>query len=206
MGSQAHEPGADAPAAISRRELVAIGVRVLGILTAAIVIYALIPVEGTGGVGIGIAAGVALVLILLVFVRQYSRISRAAHPFVAAIEALAIVFGLFLCLFALMYVAISDGDPAAFTQPVGKVAGFYFTTTVLATVGFGDIAAASDSARVLVTIQMVVGAVLIGAAVKGLAFSAKQALESRGGNSVAARIADELPLEGDESTSPDQSA
>ncbi|MGB7979457.1 MAG: ion channel [Candidatus Nanopelagicales bacterium] len=206
MGSHTPHRGADPPGTISTRDLVASGLRVLGILAAALVGYALVPVEGARGDRIAIGAAVALVLILIVFVRQYSRISRAGHPFVAAVEALAIVFGLFLSLFALMYVAISDGDPAAFTQPITKIAGFYFATTVLATVGFGDIAAASDAARVVVTVQMVVGMVLIGAAVKGLAFSAKQAVESRGRASVTARIVGGLPPAGDGSAAGDQGA
>ena len=60
-----------------------------------------------------------------------------------------------------------------------KVAGIYFTTTVLTTVGFGDISPVSDTARIVVTLQMVLGMVLIGTAFKALGFSAKRAVTAR---------------------------
>ena len=123
------------------------------------------------------------------FARQISRVSRSRRPVLAALEALVLVFGLFICFFALLYVSISTSDPGAFTQEVDKVAGLYFTTTVLTTVGFGDISPVTDTARVLVTVQMVLGAVLIGTAFKALGFSAKRAVNSRNLVAVADTIA-----------------
>jgi hypothetical protein len=43
---------------------------------------------------------------------------------------------------------------AAFTQPLTKTDALYFTVTVFSTVGFGDITAKSEIARVVVIIQM----------------------------------------------------
>jgi hypothetical protein len=50
----------------------------------------------------------------------------------------------------------------------------YFTVTVLATVGFGDIAAVTQTARILVTIQMLADLVLIGFVAKVLLGAAQQ--------------------------------
>ena len=69
--------------------------------------------------------------------------------------------------------------PDSFTQPMNKVAGVYFSVTVLATVGFGDISPVTDTARILVTVQMVLDLVLIGAAVKLLGASARRAVDAR---------------------------
>ncbi len=70
-------------------------------------------------------------------------------------------------------------DPESFTQPMNKVAAVYFSVTILATVGFGDIAPVTDLTRIVVTVQMVLDLVLIGAAVKLLGASAKRAVDAR---------------------------
>jgi hypothetical protein len=203
MGSGSTEmfEAAAAEERIPRRLLIAAVMRVLGVVACVLVGYFLIPVEGSEVLA-GLVACVGIVVILVVFARQISRVSRSRRPVLAAVEALVLVFGLFLCFFSLLYVSLSTSDPGAFTQEIDKVAGIYFTTTVLTTVGFGDISAVSDSARVLVTLQMVLGMVLIGTAFKALGFSAKRAVTSRNisiaSQSIAADvIEDEAPFTGD---------
>lgn len=163
------------PGVTPRKFLVVTLVRVLAIMGVTLVIYGVVPVEGQSAARAAFVVGVVGVSALLaVFTWQMSRVSHAEHPVVAAVEALVLVFGLFTCFFALVYVSMSAGDSAAFTEPVTKVAGLYFTVTVLTTVGFGDITAVTDTARMFVTIQMAMGAVLVAVAVKALAFSARQ--------------------------------
>jgi len=165
-----------------RRLIIAGIVRVLGVIATTLVVYFLVPVEGEGARATAVFACLGIATILAVFARQISRVSRARRPVLAAVEALVLVFVLFLCLFALLYVSMSVNDPEAFTQSVDKVAGIYFTTTVLTTVGFGDISPISNIARIMVTVQMVLGMVLIGTAFKALGFSAKRAVDSRSGS------------------------
>jgi voltage-gated potassium channel len=188
MGSGSTElfEAAAAEERIPRRILV-IGIgRVLGVVGLTLLAYFLVPVEGqTAARAAAVIAAVGIAAILVVFARQISRVSRSRRPVLAAIEALVLVFGMFIALFALLYTSISTSNPQAFTQDVDKVAGLYFTTTVLTTVGFGDISAVSQPARVLVTVQMVLGMVLIGTAFKALGFSAKRAVTTR--TAVAAR-------------------
>lgn len=182
MGSGSTEmfEAAAAQEPIPRSMLVAAMARVLGVVAATLLGYFLLPVEGkTAATAAAVIASVGIALILTVFARQITRVSRSRRPVMAAVEALVLVFGLFLSLFALLYVALSEGDPDAFTQGVDKVAGIYFATTVLTTVGFGDISAVSNTARVVVTLQMVLGMVLIGTAFKALGFSAKRAVTAR---------------------------
>jgi voltage-gated potassium channel len=195
MGSGSTEifEAAAAEERIPRRLLVAAIARVLGVVAVTLVVYLLIPVEGEGAArAAALAACVGILTILTVFARQISRVSRSRRPVLAAVEALVLVFGLFLCFFALLYVSISTSDPGAFTQDLDKVAGIYFTTTVLTTVGFGDISPVTDTARILVTLQMVLGAVLIGTAFKALGFSAKRAVTSRNLTNVADKIAADI--------------
>ncbi len=182
MGSGSTEmfEAAAAEDRIPRRILLAVAARVLGVVAVTLLFYFLLPIEGHGAAVAGaVAACLGIALILTVFARQLARVSRSQRPVVAALEALALVFGLFVTLFALLYVSVSEGDPQAFTQGIDKVGGLYFTTTVLATVGFGDISPVSDLARVMVTSQMVLGMILIGTAFKALGFSAKRAITAR---------------------------
>lgn len=168
---------ADAP--VPRRFLIVAAARSLGVVLATLVLYSLLPIRPETAVAVAVMAGLGLVLLAILFGRQLRRISRAPRPVLAAVEALALVFGMFLTLFAFLYVSMSAADPQAFTEAVDKVAGVYFSLTILATVGFGDISAVSDPARIAVTIQMAMDLVLIGTAVKLLGVSARRAVEAR---------------------------
>lgn len=195
-GSTAMFEAAAADDRIPRRLLLVAMARVLGVVAATLLVYFLLPIEGSGAASAAaVAACAGIAVILIVFARQITRVSRSRRPVLAALEALVLVFGLFLSFFALLYVSISESDPDAFTQDVNKVAGIYFTMTVLTTVGFGDISAVSDTARVMVTLQMVLGMVLIGTAFKALGFSAKRAVTART-NSSASELRDAAPGEG----------
>lgn len=152
------------------------GLRMFGIIGLVLLIYSLIPIEG--GIGAKAASLVALLGILVilgVYSWQLSRVSRSVRPILAAVEAVGLVFGLFVCMFALLYVALSADNPQAFSEVLSRAAGVYFTVTVLATVGFGDITPVTDPARLVVTMQMVIGITLVGTAIKALSFSAKAA-------------------------------
>lgn len=165
---------------IPRRLIVGLLARVLGVIGGVLVLYALLPIESeSSAMAAGLGAVAGIVAILVVFARQMSRVARSDRPVLAAVEALCLVFGLFLTLFAMIYVSMSASDPQSFTQEIDKVGGLYFATTIVATVGFGDISAVTDAARILVMVQMVLGMVLIGTAVKALGFSANRAVTAR---------------------------
>lgn len=93
---------------------------------------------------------------------QIPAILRSRWPLLRAIEALTIVIALFLLLFARLYLSNSLGDPAAFSLPLNHVRALYFTITVFATVGFGDITPQTDGLRILVSVQMLLNLVVLG--------------------------------------------
>ena len=74
----------------------------------------------------------------------------------------------FLVLFASTYFLMERASAASFTQPLTRTDALYFTVTVFSTVGFGDITAKSETARVVVIVQMLADLVLLGAGVKVL--------------------------------------
>jgi voltage-gated potassium channel Kch len=79
-----------------------------------------------------------------------------------AIRTLAIGMPLLLVVFAATYVTIDGQQSGAFTEPLTRTDGLYFTVTTFATVGYGDISPVTELARVAVTVQMVVGIIAVG--------------------------------------------
>jgi len=98
-----------------------------------------------------------------------------------AIEALALLVTVYLLIFARIYVANSQNDPAGFSSPLGHVNALYFTVTVFATVGFGDIVALTESMKLLVTAQMLLNLVVLGLGIRLLTSAARRGIARRGG-------------------------
>jgi hypothetical protein len=80
-------------------------------------------------------------------------------------------------LFALLYLGLGLCSLLNFSKPLDRMAAIYFTVTVLSTVGFGDITAQSDVARLIVTIQMLLDLTLIAIIVR-VYFGAARASET----------------------------
>ena len=74
---------------------------------------------------------------------------------------------LFLVLIAATYFLMAQSDPANFnTHTLTRTDALYFTVTIFSTVGFGDITATSQNARLLVTAQMILDLVILGLGVQ----------------------------------------
>jgi hypothetical protein len=151
------------PSAIPLRVVLSATARVVAVVVVLMLAYAVIPVRsGTAARNAVLWAGLlALVVLGVAFASQVRRILSSRYPLVAGVEALVVVLTVFIIGFALTYLSLAGGDPGAFTQPLDKPAAVYFTVTVLSTVGFGDISAASTAARVVVTVQMLADLALI---------------------------------------------
>ena len=145
-----------------RRQLLLGIARTLFTSTGVLVVYFVLPLDRdfTGGTLLLMAVGILGIGLLVAW--QVRAILRSRHPALQAVEAIALSLPLFLLLFAGTYVVLSDSDPGAFTEPMSRIDSLYFVVTVFSTVGFGDISAVSDLARVLVTIQIVGDLILIG--------------------------------------------
>jgi Ion channel len=121
------------------------------------------------------ATGVAVTLLvagLVVFVGlvafQVRAIIASPFPGLRAIEALATSVPLFLALFAGTYFVMARLSPGSFTAPLTRTDALYFTVTVFSTVGFGDITAKTEAARLVVTGQMIADLVILGLAIKAI--------------------------------------
>ena len=126
------------------------------------VIYYLLPLNrsSTWVAVTMLVIGLALFIGLIAF--QVRSIVRSRFPALRAIEALATSVPLFLLLFASVYVVLSTISASNFTEPLTHTDALYFTVTVFSTVGFGDITAKSEAARLVVTSQMIADLLIIG--------------------------------------------
>ena len=67
-----------------------------------------------------------------------------------------------------------------FSEPLTRSSALYFSVTVFSTVGFGDITAKTDPARLVVTGQMLLDVILLGFGVRVFVSAVNLARERRG--------------------------
>jgi voltage-gated potassium channel len=106
-------------------------------------------------------------------------IAGSRYPGVRAAEALALVLPFFLLLFASTYFVMERNSAASFTQPLTRTDALYFTVTVFSTVGFGDITAKSETARIVLIVQMLADLAFLGAGVRVLLGAVQRGRERR---------------------------
>ena len=140
--------------------------RVAVSVAALVTVYYLLPLDHSSTpeavtiLVIGLAGFIALVA------GQVRLIIRSPFPTLRAIEALATSVPLFLLLFAGTYVVLAALSAANFGGHLSHTDGLYFTVTVFSTVGFGDITAKTETARLVVTGQMIADLIILGLALK----------------------------------------
>ncbi len=140
--------------------------RAVGSTIALVAIYYLLPLNrsSTGAAVTMLAIGLVVLIGLVAF--QVRSIVMSPFPGLRAVEALATSVPLFLLLFASTYVVMATISASNFSEPLTRTDAVYFTVTVFATVGFGDITAKTEAARLVVTGQMIADLVIIGLGVR----------------------------------------
>jgi hypothetical protein len=130
--------------------------------TAMVVAYFVLPLGSALAADtiVVLVLGIGLVAVLLAL--QVRSILRSPYPAAKAVGALMVSVPLFLVLFATTYYLLAQAEPTMFSERLSRLDALYFTVTVFATVGFGDITATTQSARALTTVQMVADVVLVG--------------------------------------------
>ena len=100
-----------------------------------------------------------------VAVRRAAKVARSANPIVDAVEALVLMTMMVVLGFSAVYLTI-DRTGSEFHGLVTRIDAVYFTVTTLSTVGFGDIVATGQTARVMVTLQIGFDLTLLAIAVR----------------------------------------
>ena len=156
------------PPAKRRRLIIAAVLRGLAVTTALVVLYYLLPLDRP----LDTSTAARILIGLLVFagltVWQVRAIAGSRYPGLRAAEALGFIIPFYMLLFASTYFVMERASAANFTQPLTRTDALYFSVTVFTTVGFGDIAAKSETARVVLIVQMLADLALLGAGARVL--------------------------------------
>ncbi len=173
----------DPPAAlpdpgVSRRTMVKViaGVvlRVTVSITLLFIAYYQIPTRSDGAESDLPWLILELAVFAVIVAVQIPAIVKSDYPVLRAVEVLSVVIPLFLLIFSRIYLSNSIANPAAFTQPLDHTTAFYFTVTVFATVGFGDIVATTNGMKLLVTVQMLLNLAVLGAVIRVVTLAAQR--------------------------------
>jgi hypothetical protein len=141
-------------AEIERSRLVRTGLRALISAAGLLAIYYLAPIPAHPHARVAFQVTACLVLFSVVLAFEVRRILKSKHPMLRATVAMATVIPLFLVSFSWLYLVTSQTSLATFGMHLSRSSALYFTITVFSTVGFGDITPKTDSARLIVSIQM----------------------------------------------------
>ncbi|MEV0244293.1 potassium channel family protein [Streptomyces sp. NPDC050674] len=163
-----------------RRAAVSALVRTLLIAVGLVAVYYVLPLDGRATSGDSVVLACGLLLVTVVFWWEVRAIVTSSHPRLKAVEALGTTLALFLLLFAGAYYLLEHNTPGSFSEPLTKTDSLYFTLTTFTTVGYGDIAARSQTGRVLTMVQMTGGLLLVGVAARILAGAVQTGLRRQG--------------------------
>jgi voltage-gated potassium channel len=169
----------DLPPAKRRRVIAGAVARVVLIAAVLVVLYYVLPLDRPWDSDTAVRLVVGLVVFTGVMVWGVKIITGSRYPGVRAAEALALALPFFLLLFASTYFVMERNSAASFTQPLTRTDALYFTVTVFTTVGFGDITAKSETARVVLIVQMLGDLVLLGAGARVLLGAVQRSRERR---------------------------
>jgi len=156
-----------------RRELITTAISVAVTWVLLLGVYYVIPFQDTTSREAVVRLILGLVAFAVVLGWQLRSVRSADLPVLRAVQALGGTIPLLLVAFAAGYVTLSHADVAHFSEPLNHTGALYFAVTVFSTVGFGDITPKGDLARAVVSMQMILDLVVIGAVVKLLTTAAR---------------------------------
>jgi voltage-gated potassium channel len=133
-----------------------------------VVIYCVLPLDRRWDSDTAVRLLIGLLVFAGVLVWLVRAIAGSRYPGLRAAEALGFVLPFFLVLFASTYFLMERDSAGSFTQPLTRTDALYFTVTVFSTVGFGDITAKSETAWVVLIVQMLADLVLLGTGIRVL--------------------------------------
>ncbi len=161
-------PGNWSPRSL-RRTAVVVPARAVFVTAAFVAAYYLLPLDGGNTVKTLALLVSGLVGAAVLFGWEAVMITYSPYPRLKAVEALTTTLPLFLLLFAGAYFLLERAAAGSFSEPLTRTDALYFALTTFATVGYGDITARSQVARVLVMFQMMGGLLFVGVAARVLA-------------------------------------
>jgi voltage-gated potassium channel len=149
-----------------RRIVGAASLRTIGTTALVVAVYFLVPMDRSFKPGAVAELVLGVLALFAITGWQVWLIARSDYPTIRAVEALALIIPLYVLSFATVYFLMNHANGATFGSPVSRVDAMYLSATVFTTVGFGDVTAKTEAARIVATIQMMLDLVIIGLVVR----------------------------------------
>jgi hypothetical protein len=126
-----------------------------------------------------LAAGLVLAAVAVGW--QIWAVARSPHPRLRAVAVLVFSFPVLILLFSVAYLLMAQDRPESFSEPLTRVTSLYFAMTVFTTVGFGDLVARTQAARIVVIVQMLVNLSYVGLLARSIIEAARIGAQRRAG-------------------------
>lgn len=115
--------------------------------------------------GIGVLAfcigTIGLALLAIAQIRRMARSSPESEQHVRLVGVLSLVY-IATCFFALAYYLLATNEPGQFDGLRTRTDALYYSVVTLGTVGYGDVHAVGQAARVATTVHVAFNLVVIG--------------------------------------------
>lgn len=135
-------------------------------------LYAALPLRDGRWWIAGLVGIVAIAAVVPMALRRIAGIESARHPMLAVAEAIVLLLTMVVYGFSALYLVI-DRSGGQFDGIETRLDAVYFTVTTLSTVGFGDVNATGQAARLAVTLQILFDLTLLAVSIRLLADAAR---------------------------------
>jgi voltage-gated potassium channel len=146
-----------------RRRVLAISlVRTALSVTVLMLVYFNVPLRSVTEDAAALLLTAGLIGVAVVLAVQIRATMRSVHPGLRAVESLGVSVPLILLLFSVAHYLLEQSVPNSYSEPLTRMDALYFSVTMFATVGFGDITPVSEVARVIAVLQMLANLIFLG--------------------------------------------
>jgi voltage-gated potassium channel len=143
-------------------------------LVGAVVLYYVLPMRGPLWPLGAIAGPIAAIALAPLTRRHLRRVLVSDRPIADVACAIAIIAVVLVLGFATTYWILDTQSPDEFVGIDTKTDSLYFTVTVLATVGFGDVHPVGQVGRAVTTVNMLTNIVILAVSVRLFGWAAHQ--------------------------------
>ena len=150
-------------------------VEIVGVSAISLLVYFVMPLDGDlGEVLAGSIIVVGTVALVPLSLRRARQVLVSDQPLLVAAQSLFSIISLLIVSFASVYYVLGTDHQGQISGVNTKIDSLYFTVTITSTVGFGDITATGQGARVVVAGHMIINFVLLAVAVRVLSWALQQ--------------------------------
>ncbi len=172
--------------------------RLLGACALAITMYFVVPVSSRVPTGAIVLRAVAAVACLgfLAFVIVWELRLALRHGLDRRLDGLVVTLVIVVLAFALGFYLLGIRDPTQIEGIATRIDALYFAMTTMTTVGYGDIHAIGQAARVMVIVQMAFNLVFVATAAAVLSARVRAVAAKRLEETAAAHTTGDSTAEG----------